>query len=602
MIPILFDKGENAFTNNGLGRLRECISCTVTEERNGIYECDFEYPIDGAHYDLIQCGRIIGVTHNDSDDIQPFDIVSYTKPINGIVSFHAVHISYRQSFLTVKTSKGINSLSDAFTMLSTSEPANPFSYETDKSSAGYLGASDGTPRSVRELLGGVEGSILDTYGGEYEFDRFNVYLHSNRGQLRDFTIRYGVNMMDYNDETDISETYNSVIPYWTDGTKFVVGDIQTSDETMTGRTECVPLDVSDRFENKPSKAQVDAMGQTVLSETQPHLPVQTITVSFVRLQDIGYEWLADLYRCNLCDSIQVSFPKYGMHGIYKIVKTEWNVLENKYESMELGALSTSFSEALGITNGLTTSSTSEGSKNIWYAECSTGTSTAAKVVSTDTSDFSLVAGNMVRVVFTNANSAANPTLNVDGTGAKNVRVVTTTSGAQYRWQGGEAVDFVYDGTYFLMVDNAPATTTYYGPTKLTSSTSSTSTTLAATASAVKAAYDLANKQTETVSISASNFSVTTGSISSVSMKKYGNVVQLYLSVTKTSATSAGSDAFEGTLNLTAYRPATTVCSASFSTSIALIATMTTSGVITLRVCGTQLPANRNPGFTFTYLI
>ena len=125
----------------------------------------------------------------------------------------------------------------------------------------------------------------------------------------------------------------------------------TNGETVTGRGECIPLDISDRFEDKPTKAQVQAMGAEILKETRPYLPAQTIKVSFARLQDIGYDWLNDLYQCNLCDTINVSFPAYGMTGSYKIVKTEWNVLENHYEEMELGALSTTLSEALGVTNG-----------------------------------------------------------------------------------------------------------------------------------------------------------------------------------------------------------------------------------------------------------
>ena len=167
MIPILYEKDETAFVTNGLGRLRDCISCVVTEERNGIYECDFEYPMDAEDFSQIKIGRIIGVTHDESDDIQPFDIVSYSRPINGIVTFHAVHISYRQSYMTV-TGSGINSLADAFTLLGTAQPNNPFTYQTDKTSTGYVAAADGTPRSVRQMLGGVEGSILDAYGGEYE--------------------------------------------------------------------------------------------------------------------------------------------------------------------------------------------------------------------------------------------------------------------------------------------------------------------------------------------------------------------------------------------------------------------------------------------------
>ena len=289
MIPILYEKDEIAFASNGLGRLRDCISCVVTEERNGIYECDFEYPVDGTNYDRIQVGRIVGVTHDESDDIQPFDIVSFTRPINGVVTFHCVHISYRQSFLTV-TGSNINSLSAAFTLLSNSTPTNPFTYQTDKTSTGYLASADGIPKTVRSMLGGVEGSILDAYGGEYEWDRWNVILHSARGEAKNFSIRYGVNMLDYNEDYDIQGTYSSCMPYWTDGATTIVGDKQTSDNTTaTGRDECIPLDVSEKFESQPTKAQVNSMGLSVMNTRNSTLPSQNIHIDFIRLQDMGYE-------------------------------------------------------------------------------------------------------------------------------------------------------------------------------------------------------------------------------------------------------------------------------------------------------------------------
>lgn len=363
MIPILYDTDEILFTSNGLGRLRDCISCIVTEERNGIYECDFEYPVTGRHFDMLQCGRIIGVTHEDSDDIQPFDIVSYSRPIDGIVTFHAVHISYRQSCMTVKTTAGVNSLADAFTMLRTAEPSNPFSYYTDKTSSAYLACADGTPRSVRQMLGGIEGSILDTYGGEYEWDKWSVNLYQSRGTARDFSIRYGVNMSEFNDETDSSEVYSSCIPYWTNGEEFVIGDRQDSGaQTPTGRGECIPLDVSEKFEDKPTKAQVEAQGALMLTNT--NLPKQTITVEFVRLQDLGYEEFSNLYQCRLCDTVNVIFPGYNMSGRFKIVRTEWNVLKDRYESMELGSLSPTLAEALGISNTLSSSSSDITAQNI----------------------------------------------------------------------------------------------------------------------------------------------------------------------------------------------------------------------------------------------
>lgn len=387
MIPILYEKSESAFASNGLGRLRDCISCKVTEERNGIYECDFEYPVTGANYDLIQIGRIIGVTHDDYNltrterligaltdeeldtitdenglaltgerttdfevrDIQPFDIVSFSRPIDGVVTFHAVHISYRQSYLTTNGTN-INSLADAFDMLKNSEPDNPFTYWTDKSSTGYMSSADGVPKTVRSFLGGVEGSILDAYGGEYEWDKWTVRLWGSRGEDRDFSIRYGVNMLKYDEDLDSSGAYSSCIPYWKNDSAIVIGDRQDSNgSTLTGRGECVPLDVSDKFESQPTKVQVEEMAASILATTQPFIPKQTIKVEFVRLQDSPeYAQYRNLLDCRLCDSINVIFPYYNTQAKFKIVKTVWDVLQNRYESMELGDLSTTLAEALGI--------------------------------------------------------------------------------------------------------------------------------------------------------------------------------------------------------------------------------------------------------------
>lgn len=362
MIPILYESTETVFTRNGLGRLRDCLSCTVTEERNGVFECDFEYPVDGAHFDLIQCGRIIGVTHDDSGVLEPFDIVSYTKPIRGVVSFHAVHISYRQSGM-VATGTNINSLADAFTMLEGAEPENPFTYESDFTSTAYMASADGVPRSVRQYLGGIEGSILDAYGGEYEFSRFRVILHGNRGRNRDFSIRYGVNMLDFKDDTDYSETYTSCIPYWKGNDNgsdvLVIGNrVDMDGASYNGRNMCAAMDLTEKFENKPTTTELQNTAKSLMNSRQTNLPQTTINVDFVRLQDLGYDGLDNLLQCNLCDTINVVFPRYNMSGSFQIVKVVWDALSDKFESMELGALSTSLADALGINNGLGGSSSS----------------------------------------------------------------------------------------------------------------------------------------------------------------------------------------------------------------------------------------------------
>lgn len=149
-------------------------------------------------------------------------------------------------------------------------------------------------------------------------------------------------------------------------------------------------------------------------------------------------------------------------------------------------------------------SISSGSKNVWYGTSDTAATTQAKVATTSSGDFILTTGNMVRIKFTNANTYnGTATLNIDGKGAVNITRVGTTTTTRYFWTAGEVVDFVYDGTNFVMSNKGVATTTYYGETKLSDSTASTSTSLAATANAVKTAYDLAATKSEITTTTAS---------------------------------------------------------------------------------------------------
>ncbi len=366
MIPILYDSSETAFISNGLCRLRDAISVVVCEERNSIYELDMEYPVDGVNYDRIQCGRIIAVEHDESGDVQPFDIVSYSRPINGVVTFHAVHISYRQCALTVDGTN-INSLADAFTMLGNSTPANPFNYRTDKDSTGFLAVADGVPRSVRSILGGGEGSILDAYGGEYEFDKWDVKLWSSRGEVKPFTVRYGVNLVDYKEDTDYSDTFTSVIPYWIgqdgSGNDIVVkgNEVSASYPSFNGTDRCIPLELTDKFETQPTTADLEAEGLAYIQSNQTYLPAQNITVDFIRIaDDPSYSQFKQLQKCKLCDTINVDFARYGMTGQFKIVKTEYDVLAERYNKLELGTLSVTLAEALGISPDSTSKLSSGG--------------------------------------------------------------------------------------------------------------------------------------------------------------------------------------------------------------------------------------------------
>ena len=211
--PILYPANESEFVNNGLGRLSEATKCLVTEERNGQYELEMVYPITGLHYADICEERIIAARHDDSGDIQPFRIYKITRPMNGMVTVYARHISYQLSKVTV-TPFTANTCADALEgMLTHAEGDCPFSIWTDRLLEANFSVN--VPSTFRSLLGGVSGSILDVFGpGEYEWDKFTVKFHSHRGRDDSVMIRWGKNMTDVKKTTDSGSIWTGVLPFW----------------------------------------------------------------------------------------------------------------------------------------------------------------------------------------------------------------------------------------------------------------------------------------------------------------------------------------------------------------------------------------------------
>lgn len=366
MIPILYEKTETAFTSEGLCRLPDCISCTVREVRNGEYECEFEYPITGEHYADIAEGRIIAASHDETGDLQPFDIYAHSKPINGVVTFNAHHISYRQAGITVKPFTA-GSVTAAIQGIKTnSANTNDFTYWTDKSTAGDFKVTE--PKAARALLCGEEGSLLDVYGtGEYEFDRFNVKLHLHRGTDSGVEIRYGKNLVDIEDSVDYSDSYTGIVPYWYSDEDGIVNInnwiLRSGNYSYGNRDIIIPMDFSGDFEEKPTAAQLETKATSKLSSSDAWLPSQTIKVDFVQLwQTEEYKEYAPLQRVHLCDTVNVIYPELGVtvSGV-KVIETLYNVLLDRYDEMILGDAPQSYAALIADdvkidTSGLATKS------------------------------------------------------------------------------------------------------------------------------------------------------------------------------------------------------------------------------------------------------
>lgn len=351
MIPILFDKAETTFTSNGIGRLVDAIACSVTEERNGIYEVELQYPITGKWYhEMVTNGGIIGVIHDDNHDIQPFDIYMSSQPIDGIVTFYAHHISYRLNNIMLQPYTAANASAAVAGISTNSVNTNPFTFSTDKTVVATFTLS--RPSSVRSILFGEEGSLLDTFGtAEFKFDKFDVQMLVHRGTDTGATVRYGKNMTDIERTLDDSGTFNAIAPYWTDGVTFVYPDsIIVQPTTAQTPVKPVAMDFSDKFQQQPTKAQLTAAAKSYLDTYEPWKTEDNIKINFLAMwQSPEYKDVAPIQRVGLCDTVSVYYTDMGIVAEKKeVVRVVFDVLAERFEEMELGSLSNSY---VAITDG-----------------------------------------------------------------------------------------------------------------------------------------------------------------------------------------------------------------------------------------------------------
>lgn len=347
MNPVLYESTESTFETNGLGVLSDTISCQVIEERNGIFEITLEYPLTGIHYQEIKQRRIIFVKPNPYEDPQPFRIYRITKPLSGKITVYAQHISYDLSGVPVSPFSS-GSVTGALSGLKTNAAVtNPFSFWTDKTSTGDFAVT--APTSTRTLLGGSDGSILDVFGGEYKFDRWTVRLYNNRGKNSGVSIRYGKNLMDLQQDENISNVVTGIYPYWLSSE----GELTELPEKIVNApgtydfTRISAIDFSGDFEEAPTEEQLRDRANDYISSNNVGVPTVSITVEFQPLEQTEeYKDIALLERVNLCDTVNVEYSELGVSATAKCVKTTYDALKDKYISIELGDAKTNIADTI----------------------------------------------------------------------------------------------------------------------------------------------------------------------------------------------------------------------------------------------------------------
>lgn len=350
MIPRLHRSDATKFDTLGYGALTHTISCTVTEELGVAPTLELSVLMDDPIFVNVEVGNIITTIPNKRDNIQAFIIEEISKPIDGVVTIYATHIAQHRGKLIPVAPFTAANLDEALSkMVSESMESNPFTLVRDSGKNNVVATMSQTvPHSFRELMGGVEGSVLDTYRGEWAYDNFVCTLYNKRGRDNGAKVMYGRNMSDFN----LDELFNwdnsvtGVIGYWVnseDGTT-VIGDIQYSEYAdLYPYNKTVCMDFSDKWETAPSKADLNTYALTWINGKG--LIGASVDVAY---QHVNVEGGADV---GIGDIVHIFNGAYNFEMESRIVGLEFDVLSEEYTNVTIGDMKTTLNEAISEIGG-----------------------------------------------------------------------------------------------------------------------------------------------------------------------------------------------------------------------------------------------------------
>ncbi len=337
MKPILYASSETKFTDNGIGVLSDAMSCKVTHELNGQYELELTYPVAGVHYGEIALRSILRVSTSPGGELQPFRVYRIVPGMSGTAAIYARHIVYDLGGYVVSPFTAADAPSAMAGIKSHALPDDmPFTLGTDKTTTATMAVT--VPTSAWGLLGGQEGSVLDVYGGEYDFNGWAVTLRSRLGSDRGVSVRYGKNLTDLTQDANCASCYTGVVPYW-----------QKNDVTVTaapvyasgeyGYTRLMPLDLSSSFEDQPAEAELQTAAVSYIKTNQIGVPSVSWGVKLALLsQASGYEDVAHLEQIYLGDTVGVYFQRLGVDAKARVSTIVWDCLLDRYDSVALGSV------------------------------------------------------------------------------------------------------------------------------------------------------------------------------------------------------------------------------------------------------------------------
>lgn len=356
--PILYKANETNFEHLGVSVLSDASKCHVSREKNGIYILEFDYPVNGKDVDKIKDGMYIKSDAGYRTKNQRFVVSKITKTQNEF-KIYCQHISQ------VKTT--MNAIRPDITLTSVSAMGALTAWRDNlldsreeffvQSDIGTLNSTTWKVENIenaRDALGGKAGSILDVWGGEYEFDNLNITLHKSMGIDNPTIIAYGKNLLDLEQEQSILETYTSVFPFkkYTDDNNreqlITLPEILLDSTHLNKFTHrrILKVDFSSN-ENIKTVEQLRSKAKSYIKSNNVGVPKTNLKINYQDLSKV--EGVFDnpaLEQIDLCDRLKVYYDELGiLNENAKVVKVIWDVILEENHEIEVGDSRSSFTDS-----------------------------------------------------------------------------------------------------------------------------------------------------------------------------------------------------------------------------------------------------------------
>lgn len=382
MLPLLYPSNTTTsgfFQNNGLGFFNKCTKCEITEERNGIYEIEINILTSDRLAKSVVCGMFVKVKPNPFDDPQIFEIYAISADIDKIkISGQHIHYLLNTTVTFEPTARQTGTPSQIWDRIVNAgwwTPENIFTFTTDITTSatiypGYVSEYDNRNVSATELLGGIDGSMLDIFGGELYYNNFTVSLLSHRGTDTGIALRYGSNLSSKTQESNNQTIYSQIMPYarvkaHDEGTKqdseyfiYLENAIAIPNSPLTYE-KALLYDFTDKMNDftlsiiQPgyynnmieARARLTQEAESYINKYNSAL----ITISTNIEIDVA-ETLKGLNGCKLCDTVLIDFDDSGTTARAKIIKVVYDALAEKYIKMELGQPKKTIADMITVKN------------------------------------------------------------------------------------------------------------------------------------------------------------------------------------------------------------------------------------------------------------